>query len=161
MKTFLTTDQAYPKIKFFCSYRERCHREVKEKLYALGLNKAKAEELMAKLIADGFLNEERFAIQFAGSYFRIKKWGKLKIVFALRQKGISEANIKKAMHEIGPADYTRTLLKAAKLKWNSLNNERVISRQAKTTAYLLQKGFEAPRVREIVMQLKEALNSKS
>src|SRR5687767_5086665 len=65
-----TPNQALPKIKQFCAYQERCHSEVKEKLYQYGLGKNDVEEIISKLIEDNYLNEERFAIHFAGGKFR-------------------------------------------------------------------------------------------
>ena len=81
----LTPKQAFPKIKQFCAYQERCHSEVKEKLYGYGLNKDDVEELISKLIEENYLNEERFAIVFAGGKFRSKNWGKVKIKYELNE----------------------------------------------------------------------------
>lgn len=103
-KKYLTPEQAYPKIKHFCGYRERCHSEVKEKLYGMGLSRKDADILLSRLIEENFLNEERFAVLFAGGHFRQKKWGKQKIVYALRQKKVSEPNIKKALKEMSGED---------------------------------------------------------
>ena len=66
------TEKALQKIKHFCSYQERSHQEVKEKLYSFGLYKADVELLLSQMIEENYLNEERFAIAFAGGRFRIK-----------------------------------------------------------------------------------------
>ena len=86
----LPREQAFLKIKHYCAYQERSHKEVMGKLYDLGLFKKDAELLVSQLIEEGYLNEERFAIQFAGGKFRIKQWGKKKIVYALKEKQVSE-----------------------------------------------------------------------
>jgi len=158
VKNNLTPILAYPKIKHYCSYRERCQFEVKEKLFTMGLSKADVDEMLSRLIGEDILNEERFCVQFAGSHFRQKKWGKVKIIHALKQKRVSEPNIKKALREIEDADYQVTLRKTAQTKWNLLKNEQYISRQAKTTAYLLQKGYEAPMIREVIRHIREEKN---
>lgn len=121
----------------------------------MGLSKGDVDEMVSRLIGEDILNEERFCIQFAGSHFRQKKWGKVKIVYALRQRRVSEPNIKKALREIEDADYQVTLKKTALTKWNSLKAEQYINRQAKTTAYLLQKGYEAPMVRAAINGIRE------
>src|ERR1700740_2162465 len=100
MKGSLTKEQALQKARHFCGYQERHHREVKEKLYGFGLYKNDVEELLSKLIEENYLNEERFAIQFAGGRFRIKQWGRVKIKYALKQKQVSEYCIKKALKAI-------------------------------------------------------------
>ena len=80
----LTKEQGLEKIKPYCAYQERCHREVKEKLYSYGLRKAEVEEILSFLIEENYLNEERFAVQFAGGKFRIKQWGKKKIQYEFK-----------------------------------------------------------------------------
>src|SRR5215212_8377851 len=98
-------EQAWPQIKQYCAYQERCHSEVKEKLYSYGLYKNDAEQLMAQLIEENYLNEERFAIQYAGGKFRMNQWGRVKIKYALRQMQVSEYSIKKALKQISESDY--------------------------------------------------------
>ena len=141
---------AYPKIKHYCGYSERCHYEVREKLFGMGLVKKDVEILLSRLIEENYLNEERYAILFAGGHFRQKKWGKTKIIYALKQKRVSEQNIKRALKEIPEEDYTAALQKLAMVKWKSLKAEQRINREAKTSAYLLQKGYERPLVHQII-----------
>src|SRR5580704_16170204 len=92
----LSPEQALQKLRHYCGYQERCHQEVKEKLYAFGLRKADVENAVATLIEEDRLNEERFAIQFAGGRFRLKNWGRIKIRYELKQKQVSDYCIKKA-----------------------------------------------------------------
>lgn len=119
----LSKEQALPKIKQYCAYQERCHSEVKEKLYTFGLYKNDVDQLMAQLIGENYLNEERFAIQYAGGKFRMNQWGRMKIKHSLRQKHVSEYSIKKALQEIRENDYKKTLQKLATQKLKTLKNE--------------------------------------
>ena len=150
----LTPELAYPKLKHYCGYSERCHFEVREKLFGMGLCKKDVELLLSRLIEEDYLNEERYAIQFAGGHFRQKKWGKAKIVYALRQKRVSEHNIKRALKEIGEEEYLTALQKLAATKWKNLKGEQWLTRQAKTSAFLLQRGFERPAIQQVIVQLK-------
>ena len=95
-KKYLTKEQALQKLKHYCAYQERCHNDVKEKLYKLGVWKKEHDEIIAALIEENYLNEERFAIAYAGGKFRINSWGRVKIKYALKQKQVSEYCIKKA-----------------------------------------------------------------
>ncbi len=153
MKKQCTPLQALPKIKHYCSYAERSHKDVKDKLYGMGLAAVDVNKLIATLIDEDYLNEERYATQFAGGHFRQKKWGKVKIVYALKQKGVSEANIRKALKELNSEDYRLLLYKLAKTKWLLLKGEHYITRQAKTKAYLAQKGYESELVTEVLKTL--------
>lgn len=109
MKKVYTINQAYTKAARYCAYQERTQQEVREKIYAYGLYSDEAEEVIARLIEDNFINEERFAQAFAGGKFRLKKWGRAKIEHALREKGISDYCVRKGLEQIDPEDYLHTL----------------------------------------------------
>ena len=146
-----TPDQALQKIKQYCAYQERCHAEVKDKLYSFGLYRSEVDEIIASLITENYLNEERFAIHFAGGKFRMKQWGKIKIRQALKQKQVSDYCIKKALKEIEDKDYKAAFYKVADLKLKSLKSEKnIFIKKRKLQDHLLQKGFELSMVREVV-----------
>jgi regulatory protein len=152
----IAKEDALKKIKHYCGYQERSHNEVKEKLYSYGLFKAEVDEIIATLIEGNYLNEERFAKQFAGGKFRMKHWGRKKIQYELQQKGVNKANIKVGLKEIEEEEYLASLRKLAERKWTELKGQQYIARQAKTTAYLLQKGYEHALISNIISELKGA-----
>jgi regulatory protein len=144
-------EQALQKAKHYCAYQERCHQEVKEKLYSLGLWKRDVEECLSTLIEENYLNEERFAIAFAGGKFRVKNWGRTKIKYELQQKKVSPYCIKRAMKEIDDADYQKTLKKLGEEKWKSLKGEKnIFIKKKKTQDYLVQKGYEYELVNDFI-----------
>ena len=149
-KKHLTKEQALQKLKHYCAYQERCHSEVKEKLYSLGVWKQEQDQLISSLIEENYLNEERFAIAFAGGKFRAKQWGRVKIKYDLRQKQVSAYCIKKALQQIDEEEYLKVLTKFAKEKYASLKSEQYLVRKKKTAAYLLQRGFESELVNDIL-----------
>ena len=153
-KNRLTKEQALDKIKYYCSYQERCHSEVKDKLYSYGLGKKEAEEIIAEMIENNYLNEERFAVQFAGGKFRMKQWGRKKIQYELQQKGVNDIIIKIALKEIDEEEYLETLQKLAQTKWNALNVENNLLRQSKTNAWLLQKGYEQRLISQVIQGMR-------
>ena len=152
-KISIGKEQAIQRIRHYCAYQERAQQEVRNKLYELGMSRDEVEEILADLIGENFLNEERFAIQFAGGHFRIKGWGKLKISQALNQKKVSAYNIKKALAAIDLDDYEKTLNELAVKKWDSLKGTRGLGRMAKTQAFLHQRGFEPILYQPIVQAL--------
>lgn len=151
----LTPEQAFMKLKHYCAYQERCHQEVKEKAYQFGLRKTDVEQLISRLIEEDYLNEERFARQFVGGHFRLKKWGIIKIKYALKQKQVSDYNIKKGLLEIDAEAYRKTALQLVKTKWNTLKKDQYLVREAKTQAYLAQKGFEPALVQSLIKIVKD------
>jgi regulatory protein len=150
----LSPEQALQKLRNYCSYQERCHQEVRDKLHSFGLRKQDVETTIAALIQEDLLNEERFALQFAGGRFRLKHWGKIKIRYELRQKQVSEYCINKALAAIDDETYTQTLTSQAARKWETLDKEPdPFSRRRKVHDYLLQKGFEPDRITAAIATL--------
>lgn len=141
-KKQLTREQALQKLKHYCAYQERSHAEVKEKLYSLGVWSADREQVIATLIEENYLNEERFAIAYAGGKFRVKQWGRTRITYELKQKQVSAYCIRKALNQIDEDDYRKTLQKLAAAKYASLKQEQYLVRTKKTMDYLVRRGFE-------------------
>ena len=156
-KKHLTKEQALQKLKHYCGYQERCHSEVKQKLYDLGVWKKDHDEIISTLIEEGYLNEERFAIAFAGGRFRIKQWGRVKIKYELKQKQVSEYSIKKALKQIDEEEYLAVLKKLAEEKYASLKGGQYLVRKKKTMDYLLQRGFEGELVKVILDESRGSL----
>lgn len=145
----LTREQALQKLKYYCGYQERCHSEVKKKLYELGVRKAEQDEIISKLIEENYLNEERFAIAFASGKFRMKQWGRTKIKHELKQKRVSEDCIKKAMKGIDEKAYLQALHKLAAEKLKTLKVEKnIFIKKRKLQDHLLRKGYETDLVKE-------------
>lgn len=138
------------KLRHYCAYQERCHSEVREKCWQLGMRGEKIEQAIAHLVEENFLNEERYAIAFAGGKFRMQQWGKKKITMALKQKQISAYCIKKGLAAIPAEDYWNTLLAIAAKKYQLLRNEQYLKRQFKTMQFLLQRGFEQELAKEAI-----------
>lgn len=135
----------------FCNYQERSHQEVKDRLYELGSYPDEVAQLIAELIESGLLNEERFAKAFVRGKFKLKRWGRVKIIHALKQHRISEYLLKKALKEIDASEYFATALSLAEKKFATLTNDtNDRSRAAKVYRYLLQKGYESSIVSEVI-----------
>lgn len=138
----------------YCNYQERCHQEVRNKLYELGAKTPEVELLIAELIERDLLNEERFARSFARGRFRIKQWGKNKIVRELKLRRISEYCIKKALGEIDPEEYWETLVKLTGKKWEEYRTRKPEwTRKLLVQRYLLQRGFETALIDEAVKEM--------
>jgi regulatory protein len=153
----LNLDQALQKLRQYCGYQERCHKEVKDKLYKLGLYKQDVEEAISKLIEEDYLNEERFAIAFAGGHFRTKQWGRVKISYELKQKGVSTYCISKALKEIDEEDYINTLRNLAEKKSELYEKEGLAAYalQQKIMEHLMRRGFEPSLIQQELKAMKQ------
>lgn len=147
--------KARKKIASYCAYQERYQKEVRDKLYSYGLFKDEVEELIAWLITENFLNEERYAQTYAGGKFRVKNWGRLKITQALQQKDISAYCIKQGLKEIDEEEYLDTISKLARKKAAELQLRfsNTYQLKDKVSRFLISRGFEPELVWEILKTL--------
>jgi regulatory protein len=154
-KKKLTPHQALIKAQMSCAYQERCQQEMRDKLYEWGLYSNDVENIIATLITDNFLNEERFAKAFAGGKFRIKKWGKIKIKIELKKRKISDYCIRKGLQEIDEKEYSEALkaLITKKLKENPKGKEQV--RFYKAVQYAISRGFESDMAWDAIKGIKD------
>ena len=146
--------KALLKAQKYCVYQERCHEEVREKLYEWRVLPEVLENTIAELITSNFINEERFAKVYAGGKFRIKKWGRIKIEGKLRSKNISVYCIKKGLEEIDEEDYLKTLREVIEKKAQNLDERDDYLRKNKIARYAIRKGFEQGLVWEVLKILK-------
>jgi regulatory protein len=135
-------EEAKQKIFRYCAYQERCHSEVRNKLYEYGLFRPDIDNIITGLITEGFLNEERFAKAFAGGKFRIKQWGKLKIQIELELRGLTKNCIAIGLREIDDADYSKTLEKLITKKRELSEEENTFVLRDKIAQYVIHKGYE-------------------
>jgi regulatory protein len=152
--TAITPAQAWIKAQKYCAYQERCHQEVRNKLYELGLRPDEVENIIVLLIEENFLNEERFARAYAGGKFRTKKWGRVKIMLELKARKISPYCIKEGMKEIDDVQYYEQMKALLYKKWDELKKEKnVLVRKHKTGSYLMAKGYEPDLVWDAIKEL--------
>lgn len=137
-----TPKEALCKARKYCVYRERCQKEMRNKLYEWGLTPNGVESIIAELIIENFINEERYAKMFAGGKFRIKKWGRIKIRNKLQAKNISEYCIKKGLEEMEDEDYLKTLKELIEKKARLVNETDEYIKRDKIAKYVINKGFE-------------------
>lgn len=150
-KSYLSKDQALKKLQRYCAYQDRCHSEVRSKLLDLGVYGDTLEEIMAELIIERFLDEERFARSYARGKFNIKKWGRMRIRRELKFRKISAYCIKKGLSEIDEEAYRATLqhILTKKIKDYSRKYNDYVSRQ-KAAQYAMGRGYESPLIWEIL-----------
>ena len=141
-KKSFTVDEFQKKMEHYCVYQDRCHQEVERKMGEYQLIPEAQEKILLHLMQHNFLNEERFSKSFARGKFRIKNWGKQRIVRELNFRNISSYNIKTALKEINEEDYLQTIHRITENKNNTIFEKNIHKRKKKLTDFLLRKGFE-------------------
>ena len=142
-------NEAREKIRGFCAYRERSHREVREKLYSYGLIEDAVDLLLTELIHENFLNEERFARSFVRGKFRIKKWGRRKIIQALKFHEISDFVLRKSLEEIDDEKYQDTLTKILEKRIASKSGS-LFQKKGDAARYAQSRGYESDLVWDLL-----------
>ena len=156
MKDFFTIKQAIQKLEHYCAYQDRCHEEVIQKLRSMKMDQDEIDQIIVQLIADNFLNEERFACSYARGKHRIKHWGKIRIVNELKFRKNSQYNINLALKEITTEEYEATFHNLAEQNWESIRESNPLKKRKKFCDYVLRKGFESNLVYEKVKELEIA-----
>lgn len=141
-KKSFTVDEIKRKLENYCVYQDRCHKEVEQKMREYNLITEAKEMIFLSLMKDNFLNEERFAKSFARGKFRIKHWGKQRIVRELKFRDISSYNIKTALKEIDEQDYLKTIYSITEKRNEAISEPNIYKRKRKLIDFLMRKGYE-------------------
>lgn len=153
MKAVYTIKEALHKIEHYCAYQERCHEEVEQKLRSMKMDLDEIDQIIAHLINDNFLNEERFSCSFARGKHRIKHWGKIRITNELKFRGINQTLINIALKEISPEEYVETFDTLANKQWESIQETNSLKKRKKFCDYMLRRGFESNLIYDKVRDL--------
>lgn len=154
-RTQLSKEDALYHMQKICSVEDRCSSEIRTRLIEHGVYGEELEQVLAELIVDNFLNEERYAKAYVSGKFKIKKWGKIKIRQGLKFRKISDYSIKKGMTEIDYDDYLSTITNLLQKKNANLRAKDKWDRLKKLTSYAQQKGYEYDIIKEAMGEIEE------
>lgn len=141
------------RLQRYCAYQERCHQEVRSKLLNIQVYGDDLEEVMMKLVQDDYLNEERFARSFARGKFRLKKWGKMRILAELKRRDISDYCQRKAMTEIDQEEYLETARKLGEKLMKEYSGQPAYVQKQKIIRRMATRGFEFELIHSILASL--------
>ena len=151
----LTPDQVLDKMAKYCAYQERCVKEVTDKLSTFDLSPKEREGILAYLLDNRFVNNERFAMSFVKGKINQSGWGVNKIRFHLLQKGIDKDLIDEALRQTDEEVYRQRLYGILQAKAKTVKAENDFEMKRKLAAFAMQRGFEAPLVWEVLKELFE------
>lgn len=138
----LLAKQAYSKMAQLCSRSEQCTPDIKKKIIALGLENEAAEEVIELLKEENFLNDERFVKAYVNDKFRINKWGKIKMRYYLKIKGLSDNIIEIGLDEIDKEKYKNVLIKTMKDKAKTVKKINKFEKMGQVIRFAQNRGFE-------------------
>ena len=145
--------EAKTKLEALCAYQERCSFELEQKMILWGIDFEDRNRLLAHLISNNFLNEQRFAEAYVSGKTNIKKWGRIKIRQHLKQKRVSDYSIQHALNTIDDEVYINHLQFLTERKLEALKSEKdSFKKTAKVYRYLASKGYETELIREVISE---------
>lgn len=148
----ISVNDAIKKLEYYCSYQDRCYKEVTMKLKSLGMFQTAIDHILDHLVANNFLNEDRFAKSFARGKHKFKQWGKRRIEQELKFRDISSYNIKTALKEI-ESDYLSNFYDLAERKWQNITEPSLDKKKRKWVDFLIRKGYESNLIFDFLKDL--------
>ncbi len=143
----MSYDRALEKAMWYCSFQERSKLDLEQRFFAWQVAKSDWDKIIAYLVDENYLNETRFVEAYVRGKFKIKKWGKNKIVSGLLQKNISGKRINDAINlEINEEKYLKTMKELIDKKSQILNESDELKKRDKLYRYLISKGYESELV---------------
>jgi regulatory protein len=141
---------ALEKASKYCAYQERCQWDVERKLNEWNVDTEIQDEVVANLITEGFLNEERFSKAYTQGKVNIKRWGKYKVRNELKARQISNYSIEKAFQEIDEEIYLSNLRNLIEAKRHSMIGNSEFEIKMKLIRYLISKGYETELINKYI-----------
>jgi len=151
-KTY-SVQEAKQKLEHYCSYQERCHKEVEQKLKDMNMIPEAKNLIILHLLENNFLNEERFAKTYVRGKFKIKKWGKRRLTLELKKKDVSKITINLAIKEIDEAEYIEVFKDLSEKRALLISETNKFKKKKKLIDYLLYRGWEPHLVYDRVNEL--------
>ena len=148
-----TVQEIQGKLEYYCSYQERCYKDVDNKLNSFSLIPEAREKILTYLIENNFINEARFAKSFARGKHNYKNWGKNRITQELKFRNISSRIITEALAEISTETYFDNFNSLAEKHWQSIKERKGPKKNKKFVDFLLRKGYESYLIFEKLKEL--------
>lgn len=151
----MTYDQVLNRLASLCSKSEKSPQEIYSKALASGLSLGEAERLVAFLKQEDYLSEERYAAAFVSDKFRFEHWGRIKIAYALRGKGIDDSAISTALEEkIDEEEYLETCNDLLQQRARGMNRPFSQPDRVRIYRFLAQRGFESEIISQALSRLR-------
>lgn len=155
MKKEYSFEELLHKAASYCSISEHCISDIEDKLTAWGMTEDKKHKIIDKLIEDDFINEKRYCIAFTKDKFHFNKWGKIKISYSLKQKGLDSKLIDMALKTIDEGEYEEMLAVLLKNKLKTIKWEYEYEKMGKLFNFAQSRGFESNVIDRVIRTLKD------
>lgn len=129
-----------------CAQKEYCRSEIAKKLLAKGATPGEVDDTLRRLEAESYIDEARYARAFVNDKFRFDHWGRIKIRYALRQKGVSDFDTDDALALIDDDDYRQALTDFIASRRRTTKGDTPYAVNQKIARAAITRGFEPQMV---------------
>lgn len=148
-----TEDELKYKAEAYCSTTEHCPAEVMAKLIQWGADGEMSERILEHLQKECYVDSVRFCRAFVRDKYRFARWGRVKIVQALRMKHLSSEEIEAGVAEIDEEEYAKGLRDLLRQKNKSVSGKNEYERNTKLIRFAVGRGFTMGEVLRYVKQI--------
>ena len=144
----MTEQEAYLRLTILCAQAEHCEQEMRDKMKHWKLDETAQDRIIARLIKERYIDEERYARAFVKDKIRYNKWGRRKVQQALWQKQIDNGIQQRVLDEIDEKDYLDVLrpLLLQKRKATKAGSDYELNQ--KLVRFALGRGFTFDIIRQ-------------
>ncbi|HZV70012.1 MAG TPA: regulatory protein RecX [Saprospiraceae bacterium] len=136
------------RISKYCAASERSTHDVLSKLISWGIPIEESEIILAKLRAEKFLDDKRYANSYVTEKWNLDKWGKIKIENALQLKHIDPSIIQEAISVIDDEEYLQALHELLEKKYKEVKSTNSMDDARRILMFALSRGFEEELIQE-------------
>ncbi len=143
----ITEDQVLNRLTALCARGEHCEGEMREKMRRWGVDTDTQDRIIAYLVANQYVDDERYTRFFIKDKMQFNKWGRRKIEQALFAKRVKDEISQPLLDEIGKNEWKGILLTLLKAKQKSITTGTPYEQKAKLMKFALSRGFTMDIIR--------------
>lgn len=150
MKKEMTEQEAYLQLAAFCAQAEHCQQEMRDKMKRWEIDETVQNRIIARLVKERYIDDERYARAFVKDKIRYNKWGRRKVQQALWQKRIDDDIQRRVLDEIEEKEYLDVLRPLLKQKRKTIKAQSDYELNQKLMRFALSRGFTFDIIRQCI-----------
>ncbi len=135
-------EEIFAKLARLCSRSEECSPDIRKKIRDLGGDPDMQERIINKLKDEKFIDDTRYSTSYASDKFRMNQWGRIKIRYYLKMKGLPEQVIDAGLAAIDEGQYIKILIKIMKDKAKAVKKANKFEKMGQIIRFTQSRGFE-------------------
>lgn len=143
-----TEQEAYLQLAAMCAQAEHCEQEMRDKMKRWGVEPDVQDRVVARLVKERYIDNERYARAFVKDKIRYNKWGRRKVMQALWMKRIDDDIQHRVLDEIDDKEYIDVLIPLLKQKRKTIKAKSDYELNQKLVRFALGRGFDFGVIRQ-------------